>query len=289
MSFAVLIIDASGTRTLTEQDLPLSIGTAPDSVIRIPGPVVRSHSAQLGILDGRVFVTVTDKDGEVSINDAVASGTRWLEAGDVLRVSGAGIRCALSADTLTVRVDYLGVDYATAPPLTADALAAPAKVIPPLRVRPLKAAAAETASGRYRHWIFAGLGLLLIAALYMFSAVTVVIRADQPHAVVSLPGSWLTPGGDGRYLLWPGTYQLSIEAPGFIPYTDSIDVRAGERAEFSFKLRELPGRVQLRTVPATSGEVQVDGEQQLRYRSVNCCSTKASTNCGLTRRDFLNT
>jgi hypothetical protein len=92
LSLAVLIIDASGTRTLAEQDLPLSIGTAPDSVIRIPGPVVRNHSAQLGVLDGRVFVTVTGKDNDVSINGSVISGTRWLSAADVLSVAGAGIR-----------------------------------------------------------------------------------------------------------------------------------------------------------------------------------------------------
>lgn len=256
----MLIIDASGTRTLHEHDLPLSIGTAPDSAIRIPGPVVRSHSAQLGVLDGRVFVTVTAKSNDVSINGSVAKGTRWLEATDVLRVAGAGIQCDLTAESLTVRVDYQAVDYATAPPMPADTTATPASVIPPLRVRPVKASAGDAAGGRYRNWLLAGLALLLLAALYMFSAVTVVIRADQPNATVSLPGSWLTPGGDGRYLLWPGRYQLLIEAPGFVSYTDSIDIRAGERAEFSFRLRELPGRVQLRTVPETSGEVHVDGE-----------------------------
>jgi hypothetical protein len=169
----------------------------------------------------------------------------------------------LTAETLTVRVDYQDVDYATAPPLPADTVATPVRAIPPLRVRPIKAAVADTAGVRYRNWIFLSLALLLLAALYMFSAVTVVIRADQPNATVSLPGTWLTPGGEGRYLLWPGTYQLSIEAPGFMPYTDSIDVNAGERAEFSFKLRELPGRVQLRTVPETSGEVRVDGDSAI--------------------------
>ena len=260
MSLAVIIVDALGTRTLAEQDLPLSIGTAADSVIRVPGPVVRHHSAQIGVLDGRVFVTVTSKGSDVSVNESAISGTRWLDPADTLRVAGAGIHCDLSADALTVRVDYRGVDYATAPPLPDDPAAAPARVIPPLRSRAIGAEASTAAGGRYRNRIFAGLGLLLLAALYMFTAVTVVIKAEPPDAAISMPGSWLTPGGGGRYLLWPGNYALLIEAPGFAPYTGAVDVRAGERAEFSFSLQELPGRVQLRTVPETAGEIRIDGQ-----------------------------
>jgi formylglycine-generating enzyme required for sulfatase activity len=90
----------------------------------------------------------------------------------------------------------------------------------------------------------------------------VVIEADQEGASVSLPASWLTPGGDGRYLLWPGSYEVLIEAPGYQPLGTAIVVESGGRAEFDFKLAELPGRVVVITNPESPGEVWV-GDQQV--------------------------
>ena len=61
--------------------------------------------------------------------------------------------------------------------------------------------------------LFGALGALVLAALYMFLSVSTVIEATAPDAQISLPGSLLTPGSEGRYLLWPGEYDVLIEAP----------------------------------------------------------------------------
>ena len=260
MSLEIVISDASGTRVLGEQDLPLNIGTSSESVIRIPGPAAQSHVAQIGVLDGRAFVQVPGQ-GEVSVNGERVSSTRWLLEGDELLVAGVVLTWAITDERLTISVDYRNLDYATKPPELQDALPKSNDVIQPVRTRTAnKSVGSESGSKRGAHWVYGLLAILVCAALYIFTAVTVVIETEQAIVDISLPGSWLTPGGDGRYLLWPGTYDVLAEAPGFYPYEEQLVVESGGRAEFELQLRELPGRIVVTTLPAADGEVWVDGQ-----------------------------
>jgi formylglycine-generating enzyme required for sulfatase activity len=260
LSLEVIINDASGRRTLGEQDLPLNIGTAADSVIRIPGPVTGGHVAQIGMLDGRAFVQVPG-EGNVSVNGSAVVSTCWLDVNDELTVGGLSIRCKAAMGQLQVDVGYHDSDYITAPPILEVSQPDETKVIKPVLTR-AGVAATKRAAARKRALSPAvvALGLLIVAAVYMFAAVTVVIESNAPAAEISLPGSWLTPGADGRYLLWPGNYQVLIEAQGFYPYTDQLEVNSGGRAEFNVVLQELPGRLAVSTQPAAEGEVWVNDE-----------------------------
>ena len=263
MSLEIVVSDAAGSRILSEQDLPLHIGTSPDSDIRVPGAVANADLAQLGLLDQRAFVQVPGK-GSVTVNGEQVTTTRWLQPEDDLLVGGVGIRCEVSANKFEIFVDYRDADYQTAPPVVAekgkDGLADAASSITPQRLRNAAIKpVAKPGSRRGLYAIYAGLAVLLLAAAYMFTAVTVVIDVKHGDAAVSLPGSMLTPGADGRYLLWPGNYAVHIDAPGFQSLDDEIEVSSGARAEFEFELQELPGRLQFSTLPETSGEVWIDG------------------------------
>jgi len=255
----VVINAASGTRVLGDQDLPLSIGTAIDCAIRIPGPVTQGAFAQIGMLDGRAFVQVAGQAEAVLNGDKVA-GTSWLQDGDELAIAGALVRCSVAPGRIEFAVDLSDADYATAPPLIAADDSGGADVITPVRVRQNKTAAGPAKKTR-PNIAYVGLAILVVALLYMFTAVTVVIQADADNAEITLPGSWVTPGSNGRYLLLPGTYEVRIAAPGFVPYEGEIIVQGGDRAEFSFVLDELPGRIAITTFPEASGEVWVDGEK----------------------------
>jgi formylglycine-generating enzyme required for sulfatase activity len=260
LSLEIVISDASGTRVLGEQDLPLNIGTASESAIRVPGVVEHGYVAQIGMLDGRAFVQVPGQ-GEVTVNGENVTSIRWLQEGDELLVAGIGISWSITAERLTVDVDYRNVDYETIPPELGDGLQGDAEIITPVRSRTTKTQAPEvSASKQGRYLVYGLLAFLISAALYMFTAVTVVIEADQEHADISLPGSWLTPGGDGRYLLWPGEYAVLVEAPGFYPYEEALVVESGGRAEFNLKLKELPGRIVVEASPAAEGELWIDGQ-----------------------------
>ncbi|MDP6436660.1 MAG: PEGA domain-containing protein [Gammaproteobacteria bacterium] len=261
MSLEIVVSDATGTRILGEQNLPLHIGTSTDADIRIPGAIATGDVAQIGVLDDRAFVQVPGA-GNVTVNDEPVSSTRWLEPGDILLVAGIEILCESSPGKLEIRVDYRDVEYETAPPQLAGDTTDPEPGIKPLRVRRAAAGVSDRGNTRARRGYYAVAGaliLLLLAAAYMFTAVTVVIRTEYENSVFSLPGSWLTPGGNGRYLLWPGNYEVLIETPGFEALYETITVAAGDRAEYNFELKELPGRVLVKTIPEAAGEVWIDG------------------------------
>ena len=261
MSITVIIADSEGERTLSEHELPVSIGTSADAGMRIPGPIRAQALAQVGLLDGRPFVQVPGR-GDVRVNDEAVASTRWLADGDTLEIDGTRIDVSLASTALRLKLVYAGAEYKTAPPLPGAEVGVAAEPIAPgrRRAKPKDLAHEQRQSHSHsRRWVYAGLAVLLSAAIYMFTSVTVVIRAEQENAVITLPGSWLTPGGDGRYLLWPGKYRVRIEAPGYLPLEDVVTVSAGARAEFSFGLEEMPGRLTVVTDPVTDGEVWIDG------------------------------
>ncbi|MCP4832723.1 MAG: SUMF1/EgtB/PvdO family nonheme iron enzyme [Gammaproteobacteria bacterium] len=264
MSVEVVVSDAAGTRTLDEHNLPLHIGTGQDADIRIPGAVASRDIAQIGMLDGRAFVQVPHQ-GNVSVNGEAVTSTRWLQEGDSVRVAGVAIACVISNDQLLIRVISEDIDYQTAPPVLQNPTDSPVNsnsdAITPVHARQLlKATNKSTGIRKGLFGIYIALGLLLLAAAYMFTAITVVINSTEGAPQVSLPGSWLTPGWNGRYLLWPGQYEVLLEAPGFFLLQDSIQVVSGERQEYIFELKERPGRLQVTLRPQDAvGEVWIDG------------------------------
>ncbi|MGI9292318.1 MAG: PEGA domain-containing protein [Gammaproteobacteria bacterium] len=264
MNLEVVVSDIAGTRTYKEQDLPLHIGTGGDADVRIPGAVAKGDIAQIGMLDGRLFVQVP-RQGNVTVNDEQITATRWLEAEDQLRVAGVIIECAVAGEQLSINVPDQDIEYETAPPElqeSADTQADISVIRPKPKPEPATQLADEQDRLRFlRQPVYIALGLLITAILYMFTAVTIVIGSEQGEVAVSLPNSWFTPGWDGRYLLWPGDYEVALSAEGYLPFSDTIEVVSGERQEFNFQLQEKPGRVQLVTRPSTDmGEVWIDGE-----------------------------
>jgi formylglycine-generating enzyme required for sulfatase activity len=264
LSLEVVVSDVGGTRTLDENNLPLHIGTGQDADVRIPGAVASGDIAQIGVLDGRAFVQVP-RQGNVTVNGESVTSTRWLQEGDAVRVAGVAINCAISAEQLLIRVATEDIDYETAPPIAQDSpgksLGDGIDAIKPVHTRRTpQATDKHKVVSRGLYGIYAALGLLLLAAVYIFTAVTVVIDSSEGESVASLPGSWLTPGWEGRYLLWPGSYEVMLEAPGYLPFQDTIQVESGDRQEYIFELEEKPGRLLVTTSPQNAiGEVWVDG------------------------------
>lgn len=261
MSLEVVVSDVAGVRTYKEQDLPLHIGTGNDADVRIPGAVAKGDIAQLSVLDGRVIVQVP-RQGNVSVNGEQVTATRWLDEGDELRVAGVTVACAIDGQQLRIDVSGEGIDYETAPP-ESPAANSDSDVIAPIKKQARPPLKTETGGSQvnFRRPVYIALSILLAAILYMFASVTVVIDATEGEAQVSLPGSWFTPGWGGRYLLWPGEYAVALEAEGYFPYEDQIEVLSADRQEFLFEMQERPGRVRIETMPAAAGgEVWVDGE-----------------------------
>jgi formylglycine-generating enzyme required for sulfatase activity len=262
LSLAIIIRDPSGARPVGEADLPLRIGTGLTAADRLPGPVAGSTYALVGVLDERPFLQRTDSSAPVLLNGTMVTGTRWLVDGDEIAIGSARIHCSLTPGELTFTVGFGGVDYATLPPEPlpvappdAPEASAPARAAPgvgPKRlVRP---------SGR--RWgapvIYGALLLLAICAFWLFTSRAVLIATDPAGARIDIQGMPDLRFG-GRYLLRPGRYAVTAVAEGYEPVGSTITVAAQANQTFRLRLKRLPGRVVISTVPPVAGDVAIDG------------------------------
>ena len=108
-------------------------------------------------------------------------------------------------------------------------------------------------------WLLLGAALLFLVVMgFLFTArsLEVVVTAENP-AEISVSGLAL-PLGD-RYLLRPGTYQVSASAEGYHPMTRRVEVDQADSQRVAMVLQPLPGLVTLESTPP-GARVTVDGE-----------------------------
>jgi hypothetical protein len=108
--------------------------------------------------------------------------------------------------------------------------------------------------------IYASLGLLVVVAAYIFTARSVGIAVTPAEASVDLRGSWLPIRLGSRFLLRPGTYEVSARAEGYQQLIAPLHVGDEARPNFSFSLRKLPGRVRIMARPEVPVQITVDGQ-----------------------------
>jgi formylglycine-generating enzyme required for sulfatase activity len=232
----------------------LRIGTGPEADLRLPGAVSGRMLALVGSLDGRIFVQALQPDTPVAVNGTELAGTRWLEAGDELAIGTARIRVAGDAAGTSFTLGYAGADYATLPPEPVAPADAPAGPLP-LAPAPRRARRGATAA---RAAVAAGLALLGAAAIYLFTAVPVLIETVPDTATVDVAGLPELRVG-GRVLLRPGEHRVTVAAPGFRDFSTTITVGGDAPASHRFTLERLPGRVRLAVTPAVAAVVAADG------------------------------
>lgn len=101
--------------------------------------------------------------------------------------------------------------------------------------------------------IFAG------CAWFLFTAQAIAIHFD-PHAdSVSINGGLSLPLG-GRHLMRPGKYTVVASKKGYQQFIGPMRVVAGDNPPFTFKLKKLPGRLQIHSEPSAA-TVFIDGKE----------------------------
>ena len=254
MSRAVILNGPAGTRPITAAELPLRIGTGPAATLRVPGPVSADIYALLTRVDDRLLLQTTGVGAlPVTVNDERLTTPRWLEDGDVVVAGSLRLECHFDAAALNLSFAYTDTEYATLPPVTAAAEAGP-------RIGAVRATRPPPAKGPRSPapFVYAGLVFAALAALYLFTARAVVIRAVPAEAVVEIDGALLPLGYDGRYLLHTGRYTVSASAPGYRPVARPIDVTDEPSQSWRIELERLPGRLAIVTA-APAIAVRIDG------------------------------
>lgn len=108
--------------------------------------------------------------------------------------------------------------------------------------------------------LFAVALLLFVACgWFLFTAQAVEIHFDPQASSVHINGGLSLPLG-GRHLMRPGTYTVVASKKGYEQFEGPIQVQAGDNRPFIFKLKKLPGRLQVTSEPAAA-TVVLDGKE----------------------------
>jgi formylglycine-generating enzyme required for sulfatase activity len=259
-----VVVDSRGSRSITDENLPLNIGSQATADIRIPGAESGGTAASIDLLEDRPFLHKISGDVEISVNEEAVTANRWLADGDEIVAAGVRIHCQLGDGEMRFAVTEALLEYETHPPDlavsgTPDIDAHPEPIVPvQMRAQPLVREVETTAGTRLKWTIYGALAVLFLVAAYLFNARAVLLDVSPGFADVNIAGAVIAPKFAGRYLLLQGEYRVVLSAPGYHPVREEIEVDDTANQVFPIVMRKLPGRLAIRTVPATDARVLVD-------------------------------
>ena len=264
MSRKLVIVDPNGTRSLDVSGLPLQLGSAYQAEIRISGDVSEPAVALIDLLDDRPFLQPAANAPQITVDGEDIAATRWLASGDEIAVRGTCIRCEFDDESLRFTVSHDAVEYETLPPVVGGAGDqtddADTPITPVRRTSP-PAARKREARGHRKAWFigYAALAVLLVTALYLFTAKAVLIDVDPADAQARIAGGLLKFKFGGRYLLRPGDYRVMLSADGYEPLRGEMQVGDADSQDFVFAMRKLPGRLVIDNQAGVAAQVELDG------------------------------
>lgn len=135
----------------------------------------------------------------------------------------------------------------------------PRQPIQPASFEPLAASSGPEKRRLPRYsWLYLLVGLFLIVLWFLLTArsVSIIVEAES-DAEVSVAGLAIPFGG--RYLLRPGQYDLSVTAPGYVPFTGALEIGDAASQEQRIRLQPLPGSLSVNSVPE-GASLRLDGE-----------------------------
>ncbi len=103
------------------------------------------------------------------------------------------------------------------------------------------------------------IGLLGIAGYMALQVRWVTFEVEPVTATVQLQPDSLT--YQGRWMLWPGTYEVSVSAQGYWPRQMELVVNESSPERVHVELAPMSGALRVRTRPAVEGEVWLNGSQ----------------------------
>ena len=241
------LLEPLGERSLTDGELPVSIGGAGAGIV-IPGAAADEVIAHLGAQDGRLFLQFTGPP----------TTTTWLHPG--MRVSLAQATLLLSTDQPPVLVIQHDLDNRTLPPdievpPTSDETADGSVPVERIAFVPSAQSTGSDATAKRSRWPAAAallsLAVAAIAAFVLTSrAIGVKVLIEPRDAQIAFAGSTFHPRIAGRYWLLPGDYVLQVTRSGFRPLSRPLVLNESSVTDISLKLVPTPNPVLLAALPA---------------------------------------
>lgn len=258
MALEVILVLPEGERSLTQQELPVLLGSGAGAHVRLPGPAGAPPAASINLLDNRALVQCYAGISGLSLNGEAISGAHWLSEGDRLAIAGVEVEVeSLGAQGMRLGVRYAARAWDTQAPELDDSRDVPAEI--PVR-RPVGTSPTRP-ERKARLWLRMAAGVLLALlgsiAVFVFTAEGVLIEVEPAEAAVEVEALLPAPHLGPRYLLWKGDYRVRAQLEGHHPLDERIEVTGVEGEEFRFAMRLLPGRVVVETIQGA--EIRIAG------------------------------
>jgi formylglycine-generating enzyme required for sulfatase activity len=258
LSRIFLVHDARGERRLNESDMPLTLGGSDRADLLLPGVPDDRVLAYIALAEGHAYIQPADPAYPLYHNHERLADSAWLKSGDQVQFEETVLRWMVKGDQVFISFGQADAQ----PPLM------PPGDPPPRQAAqgdgpPLVAAPASGHRHRWLRWLFAALfTVLVLIAAFVLVATPVAVHITPEPASQSITGFPPPLPLAGRLLALPGRYQLSATLAGYRTLQEPLDVVSGGFQEFSFELKELPGRISIQLQPEVAFRLFVD-EQPL--------------------------
>jgi len=262
----IVIRDSEGERRFASDALPLRIGTGNDCELRLPGPGGQAV-ALLDELDGAPFIQPVGSSSRLTVNDEPLNTSRRISAGDSLEFFGSRVLIAEDDGVLSLDVRLEASAYVTRPPEIANSADQPAEetiVATAFKRAATDSGRVEARSSGPRWKAIASVAMVLLVGVSWLLFTSKSIQFDvQPAGSdsVDVRGGWFKLPVGNRYLLRQGTYTVDVEKKGYYDVSQTVEVDETPSRTIVVEMRRLPGKLVVRTDPATDAVVTVDDTQ----------------------------
>lgn len=254
MSRVFEILTPDGSRSFSDADLPLAIGSGVDAHIQLPQGNGRKQSAWVAESRGYLFLQAVEDGEPVYHNDEhLKASSVWIKSGDTTRVGTSLLDWSIAGDRVEVRLRSATGNGLIPPPTSP----VDRSVLKPL---PRVPADARKAGGKRRLLAMGALFLLLtLATVFILTAQRIELVVQPDPDVIKVSGFPPAIKVGDTFLALAGTYTLEAEKTGYAPLSERITIAQGEENSKVFTMEKLPGLVEINSRPVDGADVFVDG------------------------------
>jgi formylglycine-generating enzyme required for sulfatase activity len=256
----LILRDPLGERALSASDFPVSLG-GPGHTVVLPG-AGEDTLAWIALHDGQLFLQPAEGGQAPLVNGAPIGRPTWLREGDVVDAGRGRLRLASRDGIRLVDVEDGSGGNLTVPP--------EAPVIPVVagggddadeRIETVafrRPDAQRPARRRIAPMVVGGLALALLGIVSWFFATgrAVAIVAQPTGSRIELHGGLSLRVGENHFAR-PGRYEVEIARKGYETLRVPLVVADASHQRFEFRLRKLPGRVDVQS--SVAGRASVRG------------------------------
>jgi formylglycine-generating enzyme required for sulfatase activity len=266
LSLDISVSDAAGQRNYGPGELPIAVGVPDNTGVRLQADPPGRPVAFVGFSAGRFFLQPAADRQAATLNNGPFTESIWLDGTQSLIARGCVVTFSIVAEHLSISVEPDSVDRTTVPPVV---VAVPDPSIEAPVEQTISAAAyqsgADTSTKSGRRFpvvaavLWTALAILASSAWFMFTARSVEVIISPVPETYSVGGALVFRFGP-RYLMRPGSYQVTASLTGYEPLNAVVEVSQERAQSLQLTMERLGDKLFVDTPGVPDAEVRIDGE-----------------------------